>query len=79
MNKKWQYKTNQNEEETKRIVEKFNINKTLAQIMVNRGITVDTAEVFLNPKRNDFYNPFEMPDMEKAAAHNATASVHKTG
>ncbi len=66
MNKKWQYKTNQNEEETEKIVKRFNLNKTLAQIMVNRGITVDTAEVFLNPKRNDFYNPFEMPDMEQA-------------
>ena len=39
----------------------------MATILVNREITEKSQiEKFLNPKRNDFYNPYEMPDMEKA-------------
>lgn len=66
MNKKWQiYQTN--EEKVNEIVEKYNINKLLATILVNRNITEENQiNKFLNPKRNDFYNPYEMPDMEIA-------------
>ena len=38
----------------------------LATILVNRGITTKNAQKFLNPNRHDFYDPFLMPDMEKA-------------
>ena len=35
--------------------------------MVNRNIIdYDEIKVFLNPNRNDFHDPFLMPDMEKA-------------
>ena len=66
MNKKWQiYQTDENK--VKEIKEKYKINKLLATILVNREITEKSQiEKFLNPKRNDFYNPYEMPDMEKA-------------
>lgn len=66
MNKKWQiYQTDENK--VKGIQEKYKINKLLATILVNREITEKSQiEKFLNPKRNDFYNPYEMPDMEKA-------------
>ena len=66
MNKKWQiYQTDENK--VKGIQEKYKINKLLATILVNREITEKRQiEKFLNPKRNDFYNPYEMPDMEKA-------------
>ena len=66
MNKKWQiYQTDENK--VKEIQEKYKINKLLATILVNREITEKSQiEKFLNPKRNDFYNPYEMPDMEKA-------------
>ena len=66
MNKKWQiYQTDENK--VKEIQEKYKINKLLATILVNREITEKRQiEKFLNPKRNDFYNPYEMPDMEKA-------------
>ena len=73
MNKKWQiYQTDENK--VKEIEEKYKINKLLATILVNREITEKSQiEKFLNPKRNDFYNPYEMPDMEKAVNRIITA------
>lgn len=66
MGKKWQYYQNENIEEAYKIEEKFKLNKLLSTILANRGVTLDTVELFLNPNRHDFHNPFEMPDMEKA-------------
>lgn len=66
MKRKWQCYQNKNKEEALKIQEKFKINKLLSTILANRGVTVNTAELFLNPNRHDFHNPFEMPDMEKA-------------
>jgi len=66
MNKKWEY-YEANEERVNEIAEKFNISKLLAKILVNRDIVEDEKiKIFLEPTRNDFYNPFLMPDMEKA-------------
>lgn len=66
MRKKWIYY----ETETKKIDEisnKYNINKLLARILVNRGIkTEKEIKIFLEPTRNDFYDAFLLPDMEKA-------------
>lgn len=66
MNKKWEiYKVNQ--EQVKELQEKYKINKLLATILANRGIIEDKEiSKFLEPKRNDFYDPFEMPDMNRA-------------
>lgn len=66
MNKCWQYYET-NEKLIEQISNKFNINKLLAQILINKGIIEDKEiEIFLNPNRNNFYDPFLMPDMEKA-------------
>ncbi len=66
MKKKWEY-YEANEETVNEISEKFNISKLLAKILVNRDIVEDEKiKVFLEPTRNDFYDPFLMPDMEKA-------------
>lgn len=66
MKKKWEY-YEPNEEKVKEISKKFNISNLLAKILVNREIIEDEKiEIFLNPTRNDFYDPFLMPDMEKA-------------
>ena len=66
MNKKWEY-YEVNEERVNEISEKFNISKLLAKILVNRDIVEDEKiKVFLEPTRNDFYDPFLMPDMGKA-------------
>ena len=66
MLKKWQiYETN--EEEIEELTNKYKINKLLATILSNRGINKkEDIDLFLYPKRNDFHNPYDMPDMEKA-------------
>ena len=66
MTKKWQiYQVEK--EKIEELQKKYNLNKLLATILVNRGITEEKQIYkFLNPKRNDFYNPYEMPDMDIA-------------
>lgn len=66
MNKKWEcYETN--EKQVEYIARKYSISKLLAMILVNRNIVEEEkVNVFLNPTRRDFYDPFLMPDMEKA-------------
>ena len=66
MNKKWEY-YNVDNEVVEEISNKFNISKLLARILVNRQVIDDKhIQMFLNPTRNDFYNPFLLPDMEIA-------------
>lgn len=66
MNKKWEL-CNVNEELVKEIAEKYNISEVLATVLVNREIVdTDEVEIFLNPTRKDFHDPYLMPDMEKA-------------
>ena len=56
MNKKWQiYETN--ETEINKISQKYNLNRLLSSIIVNRNIKED-IDVFLNPTRSNFYDPF---------------------
>ena len=64
MSKKWQiYQVN--EKEIEELQEKYKINKLLATILSNRGIVKENQiEKFLEPKRNDFYDPYGMPDMK---------------
>lgn len=66
MNKKWEiFKIDK--EKVAEMQKKYNINNLLAILLSNREITSEEQiNKFLNPKRNDFYNPFGMPDMEKA-------------
>lgn len=68
MNKKWEIN-----EENKQLIDKisneFNISKLVANIIVNKGLTESNEiEVFLNPRRSDFHDPFLMPDMEIATS-----------
>ncbi len=66
MNKKWEF-YEENDEKIINIAKKHNISELLTKILVNRGITEDKKiDTFLNPTRNDFYDPYLMPDMEKA-------------
>ncbi len=66
MNKKWEcYNIDDNKVEE--LVEQKHISNLLASILVNREITEEKElEVFLNPTRKDFYDPFLLPDMEIA-------------
>ena len=66
MNKKWEF-YEENNEKIIEIAKKHNISELLTKILVNRGITDDKEiDTFLNPTRNDFYDPYLMPDMDKA-------------
>ena len=65
MNKKW----NVQEPELERAQEistKFNLGLLVSYILAEKDLSDKEIEKFLTPKRNDFYDPFEMPDMEKA-------------
>ncbi len=66
MNKKWEY-YNSDEKIVKEIEEKFNVSKLLATILANRGIVEkEKIRKFLEPTREDFYDPFLMPNMDIA-------------
>ncbi len=66
MLKKWEY-YEENKELEEEISNEFNISNLLSNILINRGITKkEDIEVFLNPTRNDFHDPYLLPDMEKA-------------
>lgn len=65
MKKKWQiYETDQGK--VNKIELRYKINKILATIIANRNIPENDIETFLNPTRNNFHDPFQMPDMEVA-------------
>ncbi len=74
MNKKWKYCI-KDEEKIRQIEDKYKINKLLATVIANRNI--ENIEKYLKPTRKDFYNPFEMPDMEKAVGRILKAIENK--
>ena len=66
MYKKWRY-----QEVDSNLVEKVaednNISELLATVLINRGIkTKKEIDVFLNPTRNDFHDPYLIKDMDIA-------------
>ena len=66
MRKKWElFETN--EETVENLQHEYGLNLLLAKILVNKGITEkEEIRKFLKPTRNNFYDPYLMPDMEKA-------------
>ena len=65
MTKKWQIYESNNEK-IEEISKKYNLNKLLATILVNRNIEENQIATYLNPNRKNFHDPFLMPDMEIA-------------
>ena len=65
MTKKWQIYESNNEK-IEEISQKYNLNKLLATILVNRKIEENQIEIYLNPNRKNFHDPLLMPDMEIA-------------
>ena len=66
MNKKWEF-YEKDEDTIKTVQEQFKISRLLSTIVVNKGLkTKQEIEVFLNPTRKDFHDPYLMPDMEIA-------------
>ncbi len=65
MKKRWRIK----EETTNRVDEiasKFNLSSITAKVISKKNLTDEEITKYLNPTRKDFYDPFLMPDMDKA-------------
>ncbi len=66
MKKKWEFYT-QDETLVKHVSEEHGISNLLAKILINREIIEkEQINIFLDPKRNNFHDPFLMKDMDKA-------------
>ena len=65
MNKQWEI-YNTDEQVAKQISEKYELSIFISRLLVNKGIKEEDIPVFINPTRDNFYDPFLMPDMEKA-------------
>lgn len=64
MNKKWEC-YNVNENLLHDFMQKFKLNEILARVLINKNITKkEEIDLFMNPTRKDFHDPFLMPDME---------------
>ena len=76
MNKQWEiYDVDENVVED--IAEKFSISKLASRIIAHKGLKDEEIAVFLNPTRNDFHNPFLLPDMDKAVSRIIEAMENK--
>lgn len=65
MNKKWKLKE-VDEDEVKKIEKRFKVNRLISTVLATKDLNDEQIEVYLNPTRNNFYNPFLLPDMNKA-------------
>lgn len=71
MNKKWTIKNKKtkNEITEEYIKQKYKLKNLIVKIIEQKNFkNEEELKVFLNPTRNDFYDPFLMPDMEKAVS-----------
>ena len=66
MNKKWEV-CNPDKNRIREVQEKYKLGNLLSTVIVNRDIDInEDMDIFLNPRRSDFHDPFLLPDMEKA-------------
>lgn len=66
MNKKWNVH-HTSLEKANEISKKYNLSNLVSEVLAQKEyLEVDDIEKFLNPTRNDFHDPFLMPDMNKA-------------
>jgi single-stranded-DNA-specific exonuclease len=67
MEKRWVQAVNGNKEATDLLAQQLNIDRSLAEILVQRGIsTFEEAKDFFRPQRRHMHDPFLMKDMDKA-------------
>lgn len=66
MNKKWEI-CETDSELVQKVARENQLSELIATILVNREVVEKKeVDIFLNPTRNDFHDPYLMPDMEKA-------------
>jgi len=67
LEKIWQIKESADKELAKTLSGNINVSSTIAQILVQRGITnFDLAKEFFRPDINNLHDPFLMKDMDRA-------------
>jgi len=67
MEKRWKYKAPGDEQTINKLSRELNLNKTLANLLTQRGIsTYEEAEYFFRPSLDDLHDPFLMKGMDKA-------------
>lgn len=67
MDKRWVLKEQGDPQAVASLAQALNINKVLANLLVQRGIrSFDAAENFFRPKLDQLHDPFLMKDMDKA-------------
>lgn len=78
MEKRWVQAVKGNQENADLLAQQLNIDQSLAEILVQRGIdTFDRAKDFFRPQMSHLHDPFLMKDMDKAVSRIDTAL--KTG
>lgn len=76
MNKKWQY-IQRPSKEAQKIADKFNISLITAKIIEGKNLSDEEIKIFLEPTRDNFFDPFLLPDMQKAVERIITAIEKK--
>lgn len=76
MHKKWQFVEN-DIKKAEEIAEEFNISIVTAQIIANKNLSKEQIRIFLEPTRDNFYDPFLLPDMEKGVTRILEAIENK--
>ena len=67
LNRRW-FQYPQDEKLSGEIANEFNISKVTSQVLINRGIkTGEEASSFISPRLSGLKDPFEIPNMKKAA------------
>ncbi len=65
--KNWKIKQNNlSKDEIEKIQDRYNVHSLVAKFLASKNMTDEEEKIFLNPTRDDFYDPFLMPDMKKA-------------
>ncbi len=78
MIKNWKLNDQINDEEKiNYIKEKYKLHDLTSKLIANKNLTEKDLDIFLNPTRNDFYDPFLLPDMDKAVNRILTAIKNK--
>lgn len=80
MVKNWIIKEQGDEDEVKHLQEVLGVSRTIANLLVQRGIkTYDAARAFFRPSFEDLHDPYLMKDMDKAVARIESAIENQEG
>jgi single-stranded-DNA-specific exonuclease len=67
MEKRWVYWSSIDKELAKKLAQELNIDRTLSELLVQRGITsLEEAKAFFRPSLSELHDPFLMKDMDVA-------------